>query len=153
MKHFKHLKLLILFIFVSIFSFSQNCDHFGENYCTLPFDWDYEINSQSMNIPMFEGQTFKFSSVFYEGYDYYVGFCVHEELGAVEYRLLSTDVYLDKKFSGQENDRLEHIEFTNKTTRIIIIEVKVPRTSTYVDVSNKHCVGIIIGQKKTTDEF
>lgn len=154
MINLKYIRQVFLFIFfLPLFSFAQDCDHFGESYCTLPFDWDYEINSQSMNIAMFEGQAFKFSSVFYEGYDYYIGFCAHQELGAVEYRLLSTDVYLDKKFSDDNSSRLEHIEFTNKATRIMIIEVKVPRKNSYIDTNNKQCVGIIIGQKKTVKDF
>ena len=153
----KYKFFLIIIIFnIALFSVSasaQDCQNFSQSYCTLPFDWDYELNSQSVNIPMFEGQSFKFSAIFYEGFDYYIGFCVDKELGSIQYRILSSDIYLDKKISISVNDDIEHIEFENQNTRVIVIEVKVLRQSSSIDINNRKCVGIIIGQKKTESEF
>ncbi|MCK4664589.1 MAG: hypothetical protein KAT68_17095 [Bacteroidales bacterium] len=144
---------LILISGTSLTSTSHDCNNFSQSNCVLPVDWPYEFNSQSVNITLIPGQSYKFSAVFYENYDYYIGFCTEEGGGNLQYRLLSTDVYLDEKYDPISNTGIPNIEFINTNTRIVIIEVKILRSSATIDVNNKQCVGIIIGSKKTDDNF
>ncbi len=153
------MKILVRVIILILFSLplignSQNCDNFFETSCILPSNWDYEINSQSMNIPMYSGQSFKYSAVFYEGLEYSICFCAEEGLGNIRYRLLSTDVYLDQIFNSDFDSNMAHMEFINKNTRIILVEVQVLREQgKRIDPTDKKCLGIIIGQKKIEDEW
>ncbi|NOZ45846.1 MAG: hypothetical protein GXO79_03600 [Chlorobi bacterium] len=120
----------------------------------MPDTWDYEINSQSINIPVFAGQAIKYSAVFYEGYAYSISFCGEEGLGNIQYRLLSTDIYIDKTFNTDYDNNMAYIEFVNKATRIILVEVKVLRsTGASIDPTKRKCLGIIIGQKKVNNSF
>ena len=148
---------LIIIIFCCLVGFSNNiytqdCENYFESQCIMPSDWDYEVNSQSMNIPMFQGQSIKYSAVFYEGFEYSISFCADEGLGTVQYRLLSTDVYVDKTFNSTYDNNMAQVEFINKSTRIILVEVTVKRTSGEIDPNNRKCLGIIIGQRKS-EEF
>jgi hypothetical protein len=145
MKYF----LTLLFLSASILIQSQCLNFYKEN-CELPTDWDYEFDSQSLSVHLFAGQSFKFKAVFYEGKDYFIGFCREEGLPKIKFKFLSEDIVIDNSFAENQNDYLEFIEFSTTTTRIAMIEVKVEKESgVNIDVNNKKCLGIIVGSKDT----
>ncbi|MBI9066646.1 MAG: hypothetical protein JEZ09_05095 [Salinivirgaceae bacterium] len=140
--------LLITFFALLSFAAHSQCVNFHKENCNLPSTWDYEFDSQSLSVPLFSGQSFRFKAVFYEGKDYFIGFCKEAELGEIKFRFLSEDIVIDNTYSESMNDNLEFIEFSNTATRIAIIEIKVGKTKV-INTNERKCLGVIIGTKNT----
>ncbi len=147
---FKNLSLIMLMILsLNINIKAQYCNGFSEKNCKLPIDWNYEISSQSVGIEMYQGQVYRIYAVLYSDNEYSIRFCPDNELGKIQYRLLSEGVELAKRtFDSGFESELSHIEFVNTITRRILIEVKVQKTSLNIDRDNVKCLGITIGSTK-----
>lgn len=145
---------LFIFLFILLYStagFGQ-CNGFHRTMCELPFEWDYEYNSQSVDIEMTKGQSFRMKIILYEGYDYYIGFCKEEGLGKLNYQFLSNDVVIDQTNKKVENN-IEYVELTSKKTRIVLIDIQTEQADGNSVNENRKCLGIIIGNRKSKNTF
>lgn len=142
------LLLLIIAIYNSYLQ-AQSCFGFSENNCELPIDWDYNISSQSINLEMYQGQSFRLNVILYSDQKYSIRFCPDNELGTIQYRIISDATELAKRsFEPGFESEMDHIEFVNTLTRKITIEVKVLKSNINIDLNDKHCLGITIGHKE-----
>lgn len=149
----KILYFLILLLSINLLSFGQ-CSNFHQEKCDLPFNWDYEFNSQSISTGVFPGQAFRIKAVLYEGNDYYIGFCNRNGFGNMQFKLIADDIEIDMSYAEYENKYLKYFELSIEKTRIAVIEVKIGKTQAVgFSQSDLNCIGIIIGNKTTVEAY
>lgn len=142
---------IILALFSSYMSFSQ-CNNFRQDYCNLPADWPYEYNSQSMSAGIFPGQAIRIKAILYQGNEYYLGFCLQDNLEGFHIKIFLDDHKIDANFSHQGNENIRHLNFDVQKTVTAIIEIKLDKTQVVnYTPSELKCLSIIIGNKETDE--
>jgi hypothetical protein len=141
--------IVIILVISSYLSFGQ-CSNFHHESCSLPINWPYEFDSQSMSAGIFPGQTFRIKTVLYEGNDYYLGFCKQDGIGAIQFKILINNIEIDNKLAIQENENHWYFELAIEKTMMAVFEIKLEKTQnvTYTPAELK-CLAIIIGNKLT----
>lgn len=139
--------LTIVFVISGFVSFGQ-CNDFRQDYCDLPSDWPYKYDSQSKSAELFPGQTFRIKVVLYEGYDYYIGFCLKENRENFYFNVKLGDLNIDENFNHSSFDNLWTLDLSIEKTVIAIIEVKLnSKQIVNYTPSELECLDIIIGNK------
>jgi hypothetical protein len=147
----KYLSIVLLFIIH--FECQGQCNNFNNSQCELPLDWKYEYNSQSFDAEFIQGQMIRVKVIFNEGYDYYFGFCTNDEAGVPDIQLITQD----NETIADESDlkaynNINYLEISAATTTVVLIVIKTKKTSAVnIDINDKKCLGVIVGNKITED--
>jgi hypothetical protein len=141
--------ILIAILLSGYFSYSQ-CTNFHQEQCTLPADWPYEFDTQSISAGIFPGQAFRIKTVLYEGNDYYLGLCKQEGIGNIQYKILINNIEIDNNLAQEANKNLIYFEMSIERTTTAVIEVKLEKAQVVnYTLSELKCLGIIIGNKNS----
>jgi hypothetical protein len=141
---------IILFaslVFLSDFSFAQDCTDYHQYHCIYA-DYTFFYSRQSKSALFRRGQTSELKIVAYSGEDYYVSVCAHRKFGNLRLKILEDNANKTLIYDNADNDYNESIIFSNEVTRNLIIQVSVPEADVK-DINDRRCVGVVIQFRKT----
>ena len=143
------MKFSIVLIFLSFFIHSlpaQDCTDYHQYHCTFA-DYTYFLSRQSTSFLSNRGQSTEVRMVAYGDEDYYVAVCAHRKFGDLHLKIFEDNAARNLIYDNAENEFQNWVEFTNQTTRNLIIEVTVPEGKSSAD--DRRCVGVVIQFRKT----
>lgn len=144
--------LVIILIFLVKFSFGQ-CRNYHQEECSLPYDWEYELNSQAFSTKIMKGQSFKVNLVAYQDNMYYLGFCSSENINLYSFKInIVGNEYTEEDL--QESDNIKYIEFNTEITQSIVVVVSLHRSNNdSFSIGDPECFGLIFGDKPIEESY
>lgn len=133
---------LILFVFASVYGFSQ-CDQFVKEECMPQLGSFTDIGKRNLAV-LLPGDTAQIGVTFYKAHQYRVVVCAQQNLGKVRFRLLSRNGAV--LFDSKAHNNPTYWDFNVGVTQNVVVQLIVPPVGSN-QVAQTGCVSVLIGFK------
>ena len=136
--------LLIAFLLLLAPEASAQCKSFAKNKC-IPGLAPYKFNETFNGAQLAPGEEAEVNLTFFSGQEYRVMVCVHEILGAVNWKLV--DANNKMVFESLADEPKPHFDLKAASTQQMRLVVWVPSRAK-TDMVHMGCVAILVGFKE-----
>lgn len=141
--------VLALLAMWSIAGVAQAQCNVNKRTCELGGD-GYKSNGQFSFVSLSPGEIAELSLVFYRGLDYKIVLCKERKLVDLEFKIVSQNE--EVLFDNRDYEMIQDWTFTMTGTQRLRLEVKVPGYAFDGDKTEKTCVNVLIGHRKSEDK-
>lgn len=142
MKLIGTLTTIILFLFLSLFSFSQ-CKMFAKKYCMDKIK-PYIYNGQINTLKITEGDMAELNLTFQKDQSYRIYVCSQGDFDRVEFKVVDA-TNNDMLFYNKNQDFTDTWDFKAQTAQQIIVRVFIPEPEVRGLIPQSGCVSIMVG--------
>ena len=138
--------LIVLLISIPGVLQAQQCRHFAKKNCKVFWE-DFKSTGQAITAEMASGETADLTMVFHRAHDYRVIVCAEENLGDVEFKIVTTTG--EVLFDNKDHDMSVEWDFSMTSTKRLIMEVTTEGGGGEDDLLESGCVALMVGVKAT----